>query len=141
MKRCELTIYNHHSLNGENTDSTVHANGDFEWTGNDGSFKIHYKEELDDAVESLTTIDFKDMEHVTISRSGPLSPNLLLVKGENKECKYETPFGDISMFVAAKEITSDVTAEGGTLEIAYSIDFNNGDVSENKTKITVKEIH
>ena len=45
------------------------------------------------------------------------------------------------MFVAAKEITSDVTAEGGTLEIAYSIDFNNGDVSENKTKITVKEIH
>ena len=141
MKRCELTIFNHHSLNGEKTESKVNATGDFHWDGDNGSFKIVYKEELEEAVESLTTIDFRDMEHISISRSGPLSPNLELVKNKAKECKYETPFGDIAMIVTTDEIKSNVTAEGGTLEIAYNIDFNNGDISDNNSKITIKEIH
>lgn len=141
MKHCKLKVVNHHSLNGEKTESTVHAMGDFEWKGDDGSFKINYKEELEEAVESITTVYFKDADHISISRSGPLSPNLELVKGEETECIYTAPFAEVTMLVETKDIKSDMTENGGTLEMSYSIDFNNGDVSDNKTKITVKEIH
>ena len=50
-----------------------------------------------------------------------------------------TPAGDLMIGVFTKTMNNSLTKNGGTLEVSYTLDFNNDLVSENKFKITVEE--
>ena len=76
---------------------------------------------------------------VTITRKGPMRSQLMLEKGRRHQCLYQTPAGDLMIGVFTKTMNNSLTKNGGTLEVSYTLDFNNDLVSENKFKITVEE--
>ena len=79
---------------------------------------IGYKEYDEDAPQSFYDNLIKVQDNtVTITRKGPMRSQLMLEKGRRHQC----------------------TKNGGTLEVSYTLDFNNDLVSENKFKITVEE--
>lgn len=76
---------------------------------------------------------------VTITRKGAMSSQLMLEKGKRHQCLYQTPAGDLMIGVFTKTMNNSLSKKGGTLEVSYTLDFNNDLVSENKFKITVEE--
>ena len=53
-------------------------------------------------------------------------------------CHYETGHGSLSLGVAADEIRSRLSDEGGTVRFSYLLDMDTAAVSRNIVKITVK---
>ena len=97
-----------------------------------------------DRIEVLTEGNFlMKKDHcdntVTITRKGPMRSQLMLEKGRRHQCLYQTPAGDLMIGVFTKTMNNSLTKNGGTLEVSYTLDFNNDLVSENKFKITVEE--
>lgn len=76
---------------------------------------------------------------MTITRKGPMRSQLMLEKGRRHQCLYQTSAGDLMIGVFTKTMNNSLTKNGGTLEVSYTLDFNNDLVSENKFKITVEE--
>ena len=98
---------------------------------------IGYKEYDEDAPQSFYDNLIKVQDNtVTITRKGPMRSQLMLEKGRRHQCLYQTPAGDLMIGVFTKtieQLPSPKTAE--TLEVSYTLDFNNDLVSENKFKI------
>ena len=79
---------------------------------------IGYKEYDEDAPQSFYDNLIKVQDNtVTITRKGPMR----------------------MIGVFTKTMNNSLTKNGGTLEVSYTLDFNNDLVSENKFKITVEE--
>ena len=92
---------------------------------------IGYKEYDEDAPQSFYDNLIKVQDNtVTITRKGPMRSQLML---------DQTPAGDLMIGVFTKTMNNSLTKNGGTLEVSYTLDFNNDLVSENKFKITVEE--
>ena len=76
---------------------------------------------------------------MTITRKGPMRSQLMLEKGRRHQCLYQTPAGDLMIGCFNKTMNNLLKPKRGTLEVSYTLDFNNDLVSENKFKITVEE--
>ena len=101
---------------------------------------IGYKEYDEDAPQSFYDNLIKVQDNtVTITRKGPMRSQLMLEKCRRHQCLYQTPAGDLMIGVFTKTMNNSLTKNGGTLEVSYTLDFNNDLVSENKFKITVEE--
>lgn len=101
---------------------------------------IGYKEYDEDAPQSFYDNLIKVQgDVVTITRKGPMRSQLMLEKDKRHQCLYQTPAGDLMIGVFTKTMNNSLSKKGGTLEVSYTLDFNNDLVSENKFKITVEE--
>ena len=93
---------------------------------------IGYKEYDEDAPQSFYDNLIKVQDNtVTITRKGSMRSQLMLEKGRRHQC--------LMIGVFTKTMNNSLTKNGGTLEVSYTLDFNNDLVSENKFKITVEE--
>ena len=91
---------------------------------------IGYKEYDEDAPQSFYDNLIKVQDNTV---------TIMLEKGRRHQCLYQTPAGDLMIGVFTKTMNNSLTKNGGTLEVSYTLDFNNDLVSENKFKITVEE--
>lgn len=76
---------------------------------------------------------------VTVIRGGAANSRLTLEKGRRHQCHYNTMFGDLMVGVFTNLIENKLTEKGGTLQAAYTLDFNAGLVSKNEIFIKVTE--
>ncbi len=103
-------------------------------------FYIGYKEYDDDNPNIVFNNLIKvEQNKVTINRKGPLGSQLLLEKNRRHQCIYQTIAGDLTIGVFTKTLNSTLGADGGTLEVSYTLDFNTDLMSENSFKIEVKQ--
>ena len=56
------------------------------------------------------------------------------------QCMYANEVGNLTIGIYTETINDDISSEGGTLEIDYTIDFNGGFESENHIFITLKKM-
>lgn len=87
-------------------------------------------------VTSILKID--GSRKVTLIRHGDQLSRLTLEKGKRHQCHYETGFGSLMVGVFANNIYTNLTDQGGTLEIDYSLDINAGLTSKNQIRIDIK---
>ncbi len=76
---------------------------------------------------------------VTITRRGEMKSQLMLEKGRRHQCIYNTGMGNLIIGVYTKTMKSSLDEHGGNLNVSYTLDFNNGLVSENSFDIKVEE--
>ena len=64
---------------------------------------------------------------------------LILDRGVRHQCMYTTPIGYMSIGIYAESIVTDISKNGGTIVIDYTIDFNTDIQSEHHLEIVLKK--
>ncbi|MCR4615365.1 MAG: DUF1934 domain-containing protein [Clostridiales bacterium] len=131
-----INILDTHENNGEKSQAELNTVGRFSVT--DYGFSMSYREQDDTLKSCVTTLDIFGPDKVIMSRTGDYTTEMVLENKKRNSCYYSTPMGDLFMGVYTKKIDHDLTADGGTLELNYTIDFNAGILYENSLSISVK---
>ena len=133
-----ITIHGTMEQDGESDSVKLMTRGSF--VKRNGSFFISYKEtEATGYAGCVTTVKVEDSHKVSMLRFGPAPSQLVIEKGP-AAC---VPLRDGPRFaelgrVAADEIHSRLSDEGGTVRFSYLLDMDTAAVSRNIVKITVK---
>lgn len=79
---------------------------------------------------------------VSLIRHDPRSgkTNLVLQEGKRHLCQYGTTFGCLTLGVYTSRITDNLTEDGGSLSLEYTLDINTNLSSYNAITVTVKKI-
>ena len=87
-----------------------------------------------------TRTTFRVSPHkVTLTREGTLNAQMMFEQGKKHLFLYETPYGATAMGVDTRRLTCALGAEGGEMEIDYTIDVDSVVVSENSFVISVRK--
>ena len=110
---------------------------------NDGSYFISYDEskllEVDGEVK--TTVFVRPDNTIVLQRKGAYNSRMIIEKGIRNNCFYSTPVGELTLGVFGEKVKSDLTDNGCTVCMNYSIDTNMQLLSQNQVKISVKEVN
>ncbi len=123
---------------GESDQVELMTRGSFVRRG--GSFFITYKESEATGYSGCTTTVkvAEDAGKVAMLRFGPAASQLIIEKGTRHLCHYETGYGSMTLGVAADEIESRLSDEGGQVKFSYTLDADQDTVlSRNLVTITV----
>lgn len=138
-ENCMITIRGTMEQGDDNDTVELMTRGYF--THRDGNYYITYKESETTGYEGCTTTVkvAKDESKVSMTRFGPAAGQLVVEKGIRHLCHYDTGYGAMTLGVAADEIHSRLTDEGGEVEFSYTLDADQNTIlSRNLVKISVK---
>lgn len=106
-----------------------------------GSYFITYKEtEATGYVGCTTTVKVEGENRVSMLRFGPAASQLIIEKGRRHVCHYETGHGALDLGIAAEDIDSRLTDEGGSVDFSYTLDVDTAMISRNIVNITVRPL-
>lgn len=108
-------------------------------THTDNGYELEYTEYNGEMQGCVTSVSVTGGNCVSILRNGGYSSEMMLENEKRHNCLYSTPYGEITIGIYTTKIESDMTEVGGTLEMAYTIDFSMSQITENTMKITVSE--
>jgi uncharacterized beta-barrel protein YwiB (DUF1934 family) len=109
----------------------------------DGSYFISYDESklLEVEGEVKTTVFIRPDNTVVLQRKGAYNSRMIIEKGVRNNCFYSTPAGELTLGIFGEKIISNLSDNGGTVCMNYSIDANMQLLSQNQVKISVKEVN
>ena len=88
----------------------------------DGGWKLCYEEsELTGLAGVRTTFQVQG-KTVTLTRTGKLNSQMIFKEGIPHDSLYEMEFGALMLTVCAIQIETNLTQEGGTIDLKYSIE-------------------
>ena len=100
---------------------------------------IEYIENNEETGPEETTITVFENDTVSIVRKGQFSSEMMVEKNARHHTFYSTPYGELTMGIYGNQVEWSKDDNGGILKMKYSLDFNNGFVSENTMKIYIEE--
>ncbi len=110
------------------------------YTNSDDSVILEYDESVSFGVKGVkTTLTLHQNGVVTLERSGGKYGNLIVEEGKRHLCQYSTEYGDIMIGIFGESVKNNLTEDGGSLSLQYSIDVNAGLLSKNKVEISIRE--
>ncbi len=131
-----MTLKGVQNLDGEISESEIITNAVFSTVRN--GFKIVYEESEATGFEGEhTEITTCGNEMATIQRSGESGSLLVVEKDKKHHCRYFTPFGELSIGIYANAIENNLTADGGSLYLKYTVDANSSYISDNEVMIQI----
>ena len=86
-------------------------------------WEIAYEETDLTGLAGVTTIFRVGPRGVSLKRTGRLKSQMIFREGVRHESLYQMEFGALMIGVQAQKIRHNLTAEGGTVDITYSIDI------------------
>lgn len=100
---------------------------------------IEYIENNEETGPEETTITVFENDTVSIVRNGQFSSEMMVEKGKRHHTFYKTPYGELMMGIYGNQVDFSRDETGAVLKMRYSLDFNNGFVSENTMIIYIEE--
>ncbi len=100
---------------------------------------IEYIENNEETGAEETTITVFENDTVSIVRSGQFSSEMMVEKNTRHHTFYRTPYGELTMGIYGNQVDWSADDNGGVLKMRYTLDFNNGFVSENTMIIYIEE--
>lgn len=100
---------------------------------------IEYIENNEETGPEETTITVFQNDSVSIVRNGQFSSEMMVEKNVRHHTFYRTPYGELTMGIYGNQVDWSADDKGGVLKMRYSLDFNNGFVSENTMIIYIEE--
>ncbi len=100
---------------------------------------IEYVENNEETGAEETTITVFGNDTVSIVRSGQFSSEMMVEKNTRHHTFYRTPYGELTMGIYGNQVDWSADDNGGVLKMRYTLDFNNGFVSENTMIIYIEE--
>ncbi len=135
MKKAIIKITDRHVQDGEEYEAELTTSGEFEMTEN--GCRVVYSETDEELHNCVTTLDVEGFRKISMTRSGKYNTEMIIEKDRRHTCYYKTPYGELMMGIFAKNISNEMTENGGILNFSYTIDFNNTPASENELTVSV----
>ena len=88
-------------------------------------WKLVYEESDLTGLAGVTTTFFIEPSVVTLQRTGPLNSRMEFREGVPHESLYQMEFGALMLTVCANKVSYDITENGGTIDLLYSIEIEN----------------
>ena len=88
-------------------------------------WKLKYEESDLTGLAGVTTTFFVEPSVVTLTRTGPLNSRMEFREGIPHESLYQMEFGALMLTVCAQKVSYDITENGGTIDLLYSIEIEN----------------
>ncbi len=108
-------------------------------SGTPGDYTLSYREsELTGLDGTLTTFRVEG-EKVTLFRMGEVVSQLVFEEGRRHVSLYSTPYGSLTIGVAARRVLADLSDTGGNIEIDFALEVDESVTGENLFKINVRE--
>ncbi len=126
----------------DNTD-TIEFTTDGRFGIKDGEYYISYEEgQLYDVSSDCvkTKLFIKENDTVLLQRSGALKSKMLIEKGKRNTCFYSTVAGDLVIGIFGEGLNYNLTPEGGSIELKYTIDSDLRVISRNSVNISIREV-
>lgn len=123
----------------ENGDNTGEMSVVGTLTCDDDKSVIEYIENNAETGPEETTITVFGNDTVSIVRKGQFSSEMMIEKNVRHHTFYSTPYGELTMGIYGNQVEWSRDDKGGILRMRYSLDFNNGFVSDNTMIIYIEE--
>ena len=88
-------------------------------------WEISYEESDLTGLAGVTTVFRVGPRGVSLKRTGRLQSQMIFREGVRHESLYQMEFGALMIAVQAQKIRHELTEQGGTVDIAYSIEIEN----------------
>lgn len=88
----------------------------------DGGWKLSYEESDLTGLQGVKTAFAVCGKTVTLTRSGKLNSQMVFEEGTPHDSLYQTEFGALMLTVCATKVYADISAHGGTIDLAYDIE-------------------
>ncbi len=126
------------NLSGDVDTVNLTTRGNFVYK--DGSYFIIYEEtSATGYAGNVTTVQVESSDKVSMLRNGTMPSQLVIERGKRHVCHYDSGAGSISLGVAADDIVSHLTEQGGDVTFSYNLDTGDVHLSHNTVKITIQE--
>ncbi len=110
-------------------------------TGRNGKFAISYEEtELTGVAGTTTTFLVFNPRRVVLSREGTIRSRMVFEEDVKNEALYDLGFGSLLISICARKIEVELSEEGGSLFIDYTVEIENAMSSRNTYEIRVEPI-
>lgn len=131
-----VTVLGEQEVDGQTIETKVAVPCRFEVKGKFGL--ISYDEHIE--MEKVSSkIKIYGPKSIIIAREGRQSAKLKLEEGEHHVCTYGTEFGALRLGVFTHKINCNMSQNGCSIQLEYSLDTNDVILSKNKVIINVKE--
>lgn len=91
----------------------------------EGGWDIAYEESDLTGLTGVTTTFRVEPDRVILTRTGKLNSRMIFQLGVAHDSLYQMEFGALMMRVRANHLWFDITPEGGSVDMAYSIEIEN----------------
>lgn len=123
----------------ENGDNTSEMSVVGTVTYDDDKSIIEYIENNEETGAEDTAITVFSNDTVSIVRNGQFSSEMMVEKNNRHLTFYRTPYGELTMGIYGNQVEWSRDDKGAVLKMRYSLDFNNGLISENTMIIYIEE--
>lgn len=123
----------------ENGDNTSEMSVVGTVTYDDDKSIIEYIENNEETGAEDTAITVFSNDTVSIVRNGQFSSEMMVEKNNRHLTFYRTPYGELTMGIYGNQVEWSRDDKGAILKMRYSLDFNNGLISENTMIIYIEE--
>ncbi len=89
----------------------------------DKGWHINYEETALTGLEGVSTSFLLEDNCVTLTRTGKLNSQMFFQEGIRHDSLYEMEFGALMLTVCATKISSDLSFQGGTVDLQYEIEI------------------
>lgn len=138
MKKVLVKVKGTQGIDGENVVIELATEGtlrEFE-----GDYILTYSEDpTESGSKTKTQLTIQKSGTVILDRRGDLNSRLIITEGERNQCLYAIPQGSMALGIYGKQVKSNLTPNGGTVKMVYSIDMNLEPLSDNEVEIFVEE--
>lgn len=93
---------------------------------NEGGWDISYEESDLTGLAGVHTTFRIEPGQVTLQRTGKLHSQMIFREGVPHESLYQMDFGALLITVCAKQISAEIGSTGGTVDLIYSIEIEQG---------------
>ena len=100
--------------------------------------QLFYRESAATGMEGTDTTLTLQPEKVTLSRTGTHAGMLVLEHRRRHLCSYGTPYGDLMLGVFTEKMEQEMTENGGSVRVAYTLDVGGSMLSRQELSVTVR---
>lgn len=100
--------------------------------------QVEYVEQEDsDKENTITTISTLGKNIISVNRTGPFNSHMVFEQGKCHTCIYDTGVSPMQLRICTKELTNNLTIQGGKLNIDYSIEIVGNLAEKNKLSVSI----
>lgn len=89
----------------------------------DGGWELSYEESDLTGLAGVTTVFRVEEGRITLQRKGKLNSQMVFREGIPHESLYKMEFGALLMTVCAQKIAAELTDQGGSVDLIYTIEI------------------
>ena len=106
-----------------------------------GKYAISYEEtELTGTKGVKTTFFIPGKDRIVLTRSGAISSKMVFSAGDRHESLYDLGFGALLITIAARSLQVNLSENGGTVRIDYTVEVEQSATSHNSYELLIQPI-